>query len=110
MNYIVIPAYQPDNKLIKLIEKIHEKSDFRILVIDDGSSSKCQNIFDKAEQYATVLRLQVNQGKGQALKTAFDYILQQNSYGTVVTADADGQHKIGIFSVRLTKLLKILIS
>lgn len=49
MNYIVIPAYQPDNKLIKLIEKIHEKSDFRILVIDDGSSSKCQNIFDKAE-------------------------------------------------------------
>ena len=94
MNYIVIPAYQPDNKLIKLIEKIHEKSDFRILVIDDGSSSKCQNIFDKAEQYATVLRHQVNQGKGQALKTAFDYIQQQNSYGTVVTADADGQHKI----------------
>ena len=94
MNYIVIPAYQPDNKLIKLIEKIHEKSDFRILVIDDGSSSKCQNIFDKAEQYATVLRHQVNQGKGQALKTAFAYIQQQNSYGTVVTADADGQHKI----------------
>ena len=94
MNYIVIPAYQPDNKLIKLIEKIHEKSDFRILVIDDGSSSNCQNIFDKAEQYATVLRHQVNQGKGQALKTAFDYIRQQNSYGTVVTAEADGQHKI----------------
>ena len=94
MNYIVIPAYQPDNKLIKLIEKIHEKSDFRILVIDDGSSSNCQNIFDKAEQYATVLRHQVNQGKGQALKTAFTYIRQQNSYGTVVTADADGQHKI----------------
>ena len=94
MNYIVIPAYQPDNKLIKLIEKIHEKSDFHILVIDDGSSSKCQKIFDKAEQYATVLRHQVNQGKGQALKTAFSYIQEQNIYGTVVTADADGQHKI----------------
>lgn len=94
MNYIVIPAYQPDNKLIKLIEKIHEKSDFHILVIDDGSSSKCQKIFDKAEQYATVLRHQVNQGKGQALKTAFQFIKEQNSYGTVVTADADGQHKI----------------
>ena len=94
MNYIVIPAYQPDNKLIKLIEKIHEKSDFHILVIDDGSSSKCQNIFDKAKQYATVLRHEVNQGKGQALKTAFSYIQEQNIYGTVVTADADGQHKI----------------
>lgn len=94
MNYIVIPAYQPDNKLITLIEKIHEKSDFHILVIDDGSSSKCQKIFDKAEQYATVLRHQVNQGKGKALKTAFSYIQEQNIYGTVVTADADGQHKI----------------
>ena len=94
MNYIVIPAYQPDNKLITLIEKIHEKSDFHILVIDDGSSSKCQKIFDKAEQYATVLRHEVNQGKGQALKTAFSYIQEQNIYGTVVTADADGQHKI----------------
>ena len=94
MNYIVIPAYQPDNKLIKLIEKIHEKSNFHILVIDDGSSSKCQKIFDKAEQYATVLRHEVNQGKGQALKTAFSYIQDQNIYGTVVTADADGQHKI----------------
>ena len=74
MNYIVIPAYQPDNKLITLIEKIHEKSDFHILVIDDGSSSKCQNIFEKAEQYTTVLRHEVNRGKGQALKTAFQFI------------------------------------
>ena len=94
MNYIVIPAYQPDNKLIKLIEKIHEKSDFKILIIDDGSSPACQKIFDKASQYATILRHEVNQGKGQALKTAFSYIQEQNIYGTVVTADADGQHKI----------------
>ena len=36
MNYVVIPAYQPDNKLIKLVEKIHDKSDFKILIIVDG--------------------------------------------------------------------------
>ena len=36
----------------------------------------------------------MNQGKGQALKTAFTYIQEQNIYGTVVTADADGQHKV----------------
>ena len=94
MNYVVIPAYQPDNKLIKLVEKIHDKSDFKILIIDDGSSPACQKIFDKASQYATILRHEVNQGKGQALKTAFSYIQEQNIYGTVVTADADGQHKI----------------
>ena len=36
----------------------------------------------------------MNQGKGQALKTAFSFIQEQNIYGTVVTADADGQHKV----------------
>jgi len=94
MDYLVIPAYKPDYNLIKLIKKIHHKSDFHIIVIDDGSSSKCQIVFEQAEQYATVLRHQVNQGKGQALKTAFTFIQALKNYGTVVTADADGQHKV----------------
>ena len=56
MDFLVIPAYEPDYNLIKLIKKIHHKSDFHIIVIDDGSSSKCQIVFEQAEQYATVLR------------------------------------------------------
>ena len=94
MNYLVIPAYQPDFNLLTLIEKIHDKSDFSIIVIDDGSSPECQEIFARAENYGTVLRHQVNQGKGQALKTAFEYIQSLKKPGTVVTADADGQHRI----------------
>lgn len=94
MNYLVIPAYQPDFNLLTLIEKIHKKCDFSIIVIDDGSSPECQEIFARAENYGTVLRHQVNQGKGQALKTAFAYIQSLNIPGTIVTADADGQHKI----------------
>lgn len=46
MDYLVIPAYEPDYNLIKLIKKIHHKSDFHIIVIDDGSSSKCQIVFE----------------------------------------------------------------
>lgn len=56
MNYLVIPAYEPDYNLIKLIEKIHYKSDFYIIVIDDGSSAECQDIFARAANFATVLR------------------------------------------------------
>ena len=103
MNYLVIPAYEPDYNLIKLIEKIHNKSDFYIIVIDDGSSAECQDIFSKVERYATVLRHQVNQGKGKALKTAFEYIQSLNMPGTVVTADADGQHRIWDIFRSLTK-------
>lgn len=62
MNYLVIPAYQPDFNLLTLIEKIHKKGDFSIIVIDDGSSPECKEIFAQAENYGTVLRHQVNQG------------------------------------------------
>ena len=63
MNYVVIPAYQPDNKLIKLVEKIHDKSDFKILIIDDGSSPACQKIFDKASQYEQFFDMKSIKGK-----------------------------------------------
>lgn len=103
MNYLVIPAYEPDYNLIKLIEKIHNRSNFYIIVIDDGSSAECQDIFAQAEDFATVLHHQVNQGKGQALKTAFEYIQSLNMPGTVVTADSDGQHRIWDIFRSLTK-------
>ena len=112
MNYIVIPAYQPDNKLIKLIEKIHEKSDFHILVIDDGRFIESVKIsLIKQNKYATVLRHEVNQGKGQALKTAFSYIQEQKHLWNCRNSRCGwATQKFGIFSVRLTKLLKILTS
>lgn len=50
--------------------------------------------FFEAQKYATILCHTTNQGKGQALKTAFSYIDSLGQYGTVVTADADGQHKL----------------
>ncbi len=91
MNYLVIPAYQPDQKLLKLVQKLREKCDFSIIVVDDGSSEECQAIFEKLDGLATVLHHEVNLGKGGALKTAYTYIQEQGQYGTVITADADGQ-------------------
>ena len=55
MNYLVIPAYQPDQKLLKLVKKLREKCDFSIIVVDDGSSEDCQAIFEKLDWLATVL-------------------------------------------------------
>ncbi|KXT78902.1 bifunctional glycosyltransferase family 2/GtrA family protein [Streptococcus sp. DD13] len=94
MNYLVIPAYEPDKQLVQLIQKIKEKSNFDIIVVNDGSSAEKRTIFDQIEQDAHVIHHQSNQGKGYALKTAFRYILSTGKFGTVVTADADGQHKI----------------
>src|SRR5262249_39663490 len=42
----------------------------------------------------TVLRHPTNRGKGEALKTAFAYVLSTPATVGVVTADADGQHLV----------------
>jgi len=94
MNYLIIPAYQPDLNLVKLVRLVHAKSDLHIIVVDDGSDDDKKVIFDKLDGLATVLTHEHNQGKGQSLKTAYAYILERGTYGSVVTADADGQHTI----------------
>lgn len=94
---IIIPAYQPDEKLISTIKEL-EKSGFHdIVVVDDGSAESCETIFKTVEQMqgCTLLRHPVNRGKGAALKTATKFFLE-NREGTeaMVTVDADGQHLV----------------
>ena len=91
--YIVIPAYEPDEKLIALLDELKEKTDFRLIVVNDGSKPDKQPIFKEAEKRAVLLVHEVNKGKGAALRTAFTYLRDnvEPGYG-VITADADGQH------------------
>lgn len=93
---IVIPAYCPDAKLIDLLKKIKKESEGDIVVVDDGSGKEYETIFQEAARYAKVISYEVNQGKGHALKEAFEYLKGQAHWENevVVTADADGQHTI----------------
>ena len=61
----------------------------QVVVIDDGSSDGSGDAAKKAG--AVVLRHEVNRGKGAALKTGFQYAVE-NGFAGVVTLDADGQH------------------
>jgi putative flippase GtrA len=90
---IVIPAFQPDNRVLMLIHEIQESSDFVIILVNDGSAPKCSPIFESAKQAGCiVLSHEANQGKGAALKTAFRYLLDSGSKDGFICADCDGQH------------------
>lgn len=95
---VVIPAYEPDDNLTRFCRDLHKSGFKNIIVVNDGSSTDYDALFHEAAEVegCTVLRHAVNQGKGRALKTAFNYILNQFSdWGGVgcITADSDGQHK-----------------
>lgn len=93
---IVIPSLEPDDKLLQYINELLENGLNNILVIDDGSGSNYKSIFNAIkEKGICVLTHEVNQGKGQALKTAFAHIKKHcDDITTIVTADSDGQHTV----------------
>lgn len=91
---ILIPAYKPSEALLNLLRELSEKEQ-RILVVNDGSDESYTNIFKEAEQYATVLHQHPNGGKGTALKAGIRYVKDNlPECNAIVTADADGQHKV----------------
>lgn len=90
---VVIPAYEPDDSLIGLIERLGADFD-RFIVVDDGSKTADATFECVAGMPGvTLLRHEVNRGKGAALKTAFAKVIADfPDAAGVVTVDADGQH------------------
>ncbi|WP_420843386.1 glycosyltransferase [Leptospira alstonii] len=94
---IVIPAYNPDERLVQLVDDFVRYGVLNIVVINDGSKESCIPIFEKLIKFkqCRVLTHAVNLGKGRALKTAINYcMLTFPAAPGIVTADADGQHRV----------------
>ena len=94
VDIVVIPAYQPSEILLDLVKDVIAVG-YGVIIVDDGSSSDKQWIFEKLKIMPDVVVLHhiENMGKGAALKTAFRYIRElKDRTAYIVTMDADGQH------------------
>ena len=105
--YVLIPAYQPDARLPRLILELHRADpSSKIVVVDDGSGQKFSDIFEASATAGThVISYENNRGKGYALREGFTWIrdVAGDLSECVVTADADGQHTLNdIFRVGRT--------
>ena len=91
---VLIPSLEPDERLPKYVDELLAADFGHIVIVNDGSSEKFDEIFDSlaARERCTVLRHEVNRGKGQGLRTGIEYIKNHTSFDGVITADADGQH------------------
>lgn len=63
-----------------------------VVCVDDGSTDASANAARAAG--ATVVQHPVNLGQGAALQTGFEYVLQDPDTTSIVTFDADGQHRV----------------
>jgi len=87
----IIPALNAQRTLPKVVVDTRRELE-PVLVIDDGSRDATGEVARAVG--ATVLRHEVNRGKGAALKTGFAWALERGFDG-VITLDADGQHLPG---------------
>lgn len=89
---VVIPAYEPDERLAKYVADLQAAGFTELTIVDDGSGSRYSALFGELEQAGcNVLYHAENKGKGAALKTAF-FALKNKQIDAVITADCDGQH------------------
>jgi len=94
-NAVIIPALNPDERLVSLVNELQSLEQRCIVVIDDGSNEESQIIFRRLETLGCLVSHHTsNLGKGEAIKTGIrmlsGIISCINGY---ITTDADGQHR-----------------
>lgn len=89
---VVIPAYQPEEVLLKIV-KVLSAYGLQTIVVDDGSGAAYQRLFEELGKDSVVLHHDVNRGKGEAIRTGLRFI-QENMTECPLAGvmDADGQH------------------
>jgi glycosyltransferase involved in cell wall biosynthesis len=86
---IIIPAFNEEKTIKRLLEQLRGINKGDIVVVDDGSSDGTAEVVERFG--ATLLRHRSNQGKGMAHRSGFAYAVAKG-YDGVITIDADGQH------------------
>lgn len=112
---VIVPVLNPQADLACFIKELLDMGTAHVIIVNDGSGKAYDSIFNEVAKLkdCTVLRHEVNKGKGRALKTAFSHFMQHfPDMDGVVTADADGQHAVDdiikiceILSMKKNKLI-----
>lgn len=87
--FAVIPVYNEQKHIKKLLEKVrrHTKN---IIVVNDGSKDNTRQILEKI-RYIKVINLPQNEGKGAAMKKGAELAWKNKAKG-IVFLDGDNQH------------------
>ncbi len=84
-----LPVYNESSHVNPVLDEVVRFAG-DVLVVDDGSTDGTRELLAARSDIQTI-RHEVNRGYGAALKTAFEYAVQ-NEYDVLVTIDCDGQH------------------
>ncbi|HKI73298.1 MAG TPA: glycosyltransferase family 2 protein [Pseudomonadales bacterium] len=93
---VLIPVYDHEAAIGHTLEQVI-RFEYPILLVDDGSGEACRELLiELSQEHAervSLLRLDINRGKGGAVKAGFAELLARG-FTHAVQVDADGQHEV----------------
>jgi len=99
----LVPAYNEEKTIQEVISEL-KNINLDCIVVDDGSTDRTSEIAQKSN--AIIIRHDKNKGKGEALKTGFEYILKNlPDVESLVIVDSDLQYSAKE-SIKLLKPLE----
>ncbi len=85
-----LPVHNEAKYVVPVLAEVRKYSE-DVLVVDDGSVDETPQLLSRELDVRTLTH-ETNLGYGAALRTAFEYALE-NEYDVLVTIDCDGQHQ-----------------
>lgn len=112
MIYILLPAYNEEQALVPLVEKLHRVMSeisawYRIVVVDDGSTDDTARILrNLGERYPIhVISHKYNRGLGETIRDGMEYIAEVAlPEDVVIRMDCDDTHEPRYIPAMLAKL------
>ncbi|MDL2227594.1 glycosyltransferase family 2 protein [Odoribacter sp. OttesenSCG-928-L07] len=87
---IIIPTYNNSKTLAKVIDSVSIYST-HIYVVNDGSTDNTSEILNDYHSKVSIINIEKNRGKGNALKQGFKRAYQ-DGYDYAISIDSDDQH------------------
>jgi glycosyltransferase involved in cell wall biosynthesis len=100
---VAIPAFNEERTLANVLDQVLEQR-VDVLVVNDGSKDRTREVCQGFP--IAVVSHPTNLGYGAALRTAFEYGIDQG-YDTVVTFDSDGQHDANLIASFIDRSAKV---
>src|SRR3989339_408317 len=103
MILVVIPAYNEEKKIGRVVCDLFKQGYKNVLVVDDCSIDN--TLEESIKAGAKILKHNINRGQGATIETGNKYA-RQKGYDTVVHFDGDGQMNSNDIKIAIEKIDK----
>ncbi len=87
---VIVPTYNNPLTIANVANDVLEHG-YRLIIVDDGSDTPVADIISSPSENLTILRHDINQGKGEAIITGAKEA-QKRGFSYFISLDGDGQH------------------